>query len=372
MIFLPAMLRKPEEIFFKKELLIMKKLKFLTLILVILLIAGNSFAADNKYIDLHLHLDGAITVDIAKKLADLQGIKLPADNDSELEKLLFVPDDCQSLNDFLKCFDLPLSLMQTPKGLRESVRLVLDNIKSHGVIYAEIRFAPQLHTSKGMTQEDAIKAALEGLRESSLKANLILCLMRRDNNDSENFETVELAKKYLVKDGGVVALDLAGAEAIFPTKNYAKFFELAKKYNIPFTIHAGEADGAQSVRDAINFGAVRIGHGIRSQESPDVVALIKEKGIFLEISPTSSRLTHAVENMKDYPFMRFLREGLRVTLNTDDMGIENRTLPGEYEYMRKNFGLTPEDERIILNNAIDGAFTTEEVKKFLRDTINLH
>ncbi len=350
----------------------MKKLKFLTLILVILLIAGNLFAADNKYIDLHLHLDGAITVDIAKKLADLQGIKLPADNDSELEKLLFVPDDCQSLNDFLKCFDLPLSLMQTPKGLRESVRLVLDNIKSHGVIYAEIRFAPQLHTSKGMTQEDAIKAALEGLRESSLKANLILCLMRRDNNDSENFETVELARKYLVKDGGVVALDLAGAEAIFPTKNYAKFFELAKKYNIPFTIHAGEADGAQSVRDAINFGAVRIGHGIRAQESPDVVALIKEKGIFLEISPTSSRLTHAVENMKDYPFMKFLREGLRVTLNTDDMGIENTTLPDEYEYMRENFGLTPEDERIILNNAIDGAFTTEEVKKFLRDTINLH
>ena len=348
----------------------MKKLKFFALILVILLIASDSFAVEKKYIDLQLHLDGAITVDIAKKLADLQKIKLPADNDAELEKLLTVPPDCKSLNDFLKCFDLPLTLLQTPKGLRESVRLVLDNIQSHGLIYAEIRFAPQLHTQKGMNQEDAIKAALEGLRESSLKANLILCLMRGNNNDAANAETVELAKKYLVKDGGVVAIDLAGAEAIFPTRNYKKFFERAKKYKIPFTIHAGEADGAESVRDAINFGAVRIGHGVRSEESASVVKLIKDKGIFLEMCPTSNRLTHAVEDMKDYPFMKFLREGLKVTLNTDDMAIENITLPDEYEYMRKNFGLTAEDERIILNNAIDAAFTTEEVKRFLRNSIN--
>ena len=363
------MLLKPEGIFLQGVLFIMKKLKFFALILVILLIAGNSFAADKKYIDLHLHLDGAITLDIAKKLADLQNIKLPADNDSELEKLLTVPDDCDDLDDFLECFELPLSLMQTPKGLRESVRLVLDNIQSQGLIYAEIRFAPQLHTKKGMNQEDAIKAALEGLRESSLKANIILCLMRENKSGSANFETLELARKYLVKDGGVVAIDLAGDESEYPTKNYKKFFDLAKKYNIPFTIHAGEGAGAQSVKDAINFGALRIGHGIRSYESPEVVALIKEKGIFLEICPTSNKLTRAVKNMKDYPFMKFLREGLRVTLNTDDMGIENTTLPREYEYMRKEFGLTPEDERVILNNAIDGAFTTDEVKKFLRNTI---
>ena len=347
----------------------MKKLKFFAIVIALLLVSNISFAA-NKYIDLHLHLDGALTVDIAKKLAALQNINLPVSSDSELEKLLFVPPECESLNDFLKCFALPLSLMQTPEGLRESVRLVLENIKSQGVIYAEIRYAPQLHTLKGMTQEDAIKAALEGLKESSLKANLILCLMRGNGNEAENLETVELARKYLVKDGGVVAIDLAGAEALFPARDYVKFFELAREYNIPFTIHAGEADGAQSVMDAINLGAVRIGHGVRSYESSDVVALIKEKGIYLEMCPTSNKMTHAIENMNDYPFMKFLRDGIRVTLNTDDMGIENINLAHEYEYMRENFGLTSEDERIILNNAIDAAFTTEEVKKSLREIIN--
>lgn len=125
----------------------------------------------DKYIDLHLHLDGAITVDIAKKLASLQNIKLPTNDDEELEKLLSVPDDCESLNDFLECFELPLTLLQTPQGLSEAVKLVSDNIQSQGVIYAEIRWAPQLHTDNGMTQEDAIKAALEGLKKTNLKVN---------------------------------------------------------------------------------------------------------------------------------------------------------------------------------------------------------
>jgi adenosine deaminase len=137
----------------------------------------------DKYIDLHLHLDGAVTPDIARKLAKMQNIALPEDEE-ELKKLLTVQEDCQSLTEFLKCFDLPLSLMQTAEGLREAVRLVADNIRSQGVIYAEIRFAPQLHTQKGMTQEDAVNAALEGLRKTELKANLILCLMRGEGNEN--------------------------------------------------------------------------------------------------------------------------------------------------------------------------------------------
>ena len=110
------------------------KSKLFAVIFALSLIASPSFGYD-KYIDLHLHLDGALTLDTAKKLAALQNIKLPASSDSALEKLLFVPEDCTSLNDFLKCFDLPLSLMQTPEGLRESVRLVLNNIQSQGVVY---------------------------------------------------------------------------------------------------------------------------------------------------------------------------------------------------------------------------------------------
>jgi len=333
--------------------------------------AGDTKEYIDKYIDLHLHLDGAVTVDIAKKLAALQNIDLPGNDDAELEKLLTVPDDCESLNDFLKCFDLPLSLMQTPEGLSEAVRLVADNIQSQGVIYAEIRYAPQLHTNKGMTQEDAVNAALDGLNKTTLKANLILCCMRGEGNDEQNDETLRLAKKYLVEDGGVVAIDIAGAEALYPTENYSDLFRKANEEGIPFTIHAGEADGAESVRLAVGYGAVRIGHGVRSNEDPEVLKLLKEKGITLEMCPTSNRQTHAVEDMSKYPLADYLNYGIRVTLNTDDMGIEGTTLADEFRYVEKHYNITVEQEQILLSNAVDAAFTSKEVKDELRSQLGL-
>ena len=319
-----------------------------------------------KFVELHLHLDGSITLDIAKKLAQLQNIKLPYVDDEDLENHLSVPGECVDLNQFLEMFALPLSLMQTPKGLREAVRLVADNIYSQGVIYAEIRFAPQLHQDYGMSQEDAIKAALDGIKKTKLKVNLILCLMRGKNKIKENELTLELAHKYLVKDGGVVALDLAGDEAGFKTSDYKEIFLRAKYYKIPFTIHAGEADGADSVKVAIEFGASRIGHGVRSFEDPKVVEMIKNKGITLEMCPTSNRQTHAVDDMTKYPFRQYLEQGIKVTLNTDDMGIERTTLPLEFEYMEKNFNLNYEEEKIILLNAVNAAFTTNEIKESLK------
>lgn len=320
----------------------------------------------DKFIDLHLHLDGAFTVDIAKKLAEKQGIELPTQNDAELEQLLTVPEGCQSLNEFLECFALPCTLIQTKEGIREAVYLVAENIKSQGVIYAEIRFAPQLSTVEGLTQEEVVLAALEGLSQTDLKANLILCCMRGEGNEAANFETVELASRYLVEDGGIVAVDLAGAEALFPTSKYGELFAKARELNIPFTIHAGEAAGADSVQCAVDFGAKRIGHGVRIYEDEALVELIKEKEIFLEMCPTSNSQTQAVEDMSQYPFMDYLNQGIKVTLNTDDMGIEGTTMADEYRYMEKNFGLTWEQEKKILWNSIDAAFTSEDIKEGLR------
>ena len=154
----------------------------------------------NHYIDLHAHLDGCITVDIAKKLAALQQITLPAATDEELLSLLSVPDTCENLNDFLKCFDLPLSLLQTEEALEEAVYLILSEMRKDGVIYAEIRFAPQFHTQKGMTQETAIQSALRGLKKSPIPGNLILCCMRGSSNQQENMETLDLARRYLTED----------------------------------------------------------------------------------------------------------------------------------------------------------------------------
>ncbi len=318
----------------------------------------------DKYIELHFHLDGAITTDIARKLALLQGITLPAKDGDELASLLSVPKSCKNLNDFLKCFDLPLSLMQTREGIREAVHLVQENIRQNGVIYAELRFAPQLHCRNGLTQRQAIEAALEGLALSGLPSNLILCCMRGagDLQRQANMETVELAREFLVEHGGVVALDLAGAEALFPTADFADIFARAREYAVPFTIHAGEAAGADSVRAALEMGARRIGHGVRTWEDPEVIALVRDRRIPLEMCPTSNRLTCAVADMENYPLKRYLDMGIPVTVNTDDMAICRTTPAEEYQYLEKLCGLTADNKKKILQNAIHAAFTDQKTR----------
>ena len=320
-------------------------------------------------IDLHCHLDGAITLEIAKTLGNLQNIELPAKNDDELLKKLSVPETCESLNDFLQCFGLPLRLLQTKKGISEAVRLVQENAKSQGLIYLEIRFAPQLHLINGLTQEEVILAALDGLKASELHTNLILCLMRSDHNQDENLETVKLAKKYLVKDEGVVAIDLAGAEALFKTKDFEKEFSLARDYGIPFTIHAGEADGAESVKTALKLGAKRIGHGVRVNEDPELLEYIVKNEIPLEMCPNSNRQTKAVSDMTKYPLQEYLAKGVKVTINTDDPAICRTNLKNEFSYIEKMYGITSDQKKQLLLNAADAAFCSENFKKYLKENI---
>jgi len=320
-------------------------------------------------IHLHCHLDGSITVEIAKKLAQLQKIELPAKTDSELLKKLSVPSDCQSLNDFLECFGLPLRLLQTKEGITEAVRLVQEDCKAQGLEYLEIRFAPQKHCVNGLSQEEVILAALEGLKQSSLHTNLILCLMRADINQSENKETIELAQKYLVKDKGVVAIDLAGAEALFKTRDFEKEFLIAKQKNIPFTIHAGEADGPESVWDAIKFGAVRIGHGVRVTEDPSLVDYLAEKQIPLEMCPTSNRCTKAIDDMSLFPLRQLMEKGVKVTINTDDPAICRTNLKGEFDFVTNKYGITSSEKKQLLLNAVDAAFCSDEYKNELKEKI---
>lgn len=324
-----------------------------------------------KFVELHLHLDGAITVPIARKLAVMQNIKLAENQyitDDELEKKLSVSKDCHSLDDFLKCFELPLSLMQTREGIREAVYLVQENLLSQNIVYAELRFAPLLHCDKGLDQEEVILAALDGLKLSKLRCNFILCCMRGSDN-AANMETVELAKKYFVNNGGVTALDLAGAEAIFPTEDYEEIFTKAKEYNIPFTIHAGEAAGAESVKKAIDFGAKRIGHGVRSFENKELLQEILEEGIVLEMCPTSNRQTKAIMDMAQYPIKKYMNMGIKVTINTDDMAICRTTLSEEFDYIENKFGLSENEKRGLVMNAISAAFTDKETKREIKKLI---
>ncbi len=323
------------------------------------------------YIDLHAHLDGAITVGVAKQLAQIQGITLPTDDDAELLNLLSVPDSCTSLNDFLTCFEHPLALLQTRDGLREAVHLVADEMASEGVVYAELRFAPQLHCQQGLTQEEVVRATLEGLDQASIPANLILCCMRGEGNEAANEETVELASKYLVQDAGVVALDLAGAEALFPTSSYVDLFGRARELGVPYTIHAGEADGPESVRTALDMGASRIGHGVRAAADDALVDELAERRIPLGMCPTSNRQTRAVSNMDDYPLADYLARGLCVTLNTDDKAIERTTLAREFAYAQSELGVTPEQAKLMTQNAIEAAFTSDAMRASLRHKLGL-
>ena len=326
-------------------------------------------ARRQKYIDLHAHLDGCITPSIAMELARIQQLELPCRDEGTLLSMLSVPDSCKSLNDFLQCFDLPCSLLQTPDSLCLAVKLVLAQMKKDGVIYAELRFAPQLHTRNGMSQENAVCAALRGLEEADIPANLILCCMRGDGNDIENEQTLELAHRYLVKDHGVVALDLAGAEGLFPTGNYVGLFKKASSLHIPFTIHAGEAGTANDVKTAIEMGAARIGHGVRICQSREIMELVRDSKIPLEMCPTSNRQTNAVTDMKHYPLLQFLDFGIKVTVNTDDMAIERTSLPAEFRYLREQFGLTGAQEQQLLMNAAGAAFASEKTKTWLREQI---
>lgn len=315
------------------------------------------------YGELHLHLDGAITPKIAKKLAVLQGITLPYEGEM-LSHALSVGEDCQSLNEFLQCFDLPLKLLQTREGISEAVYLVQEELKAEGLSYAELRFAPQLHCQGGLSQVQVIEAALDGLKRSILPCNLILCCMRGDENEKANEETMELTGEYVKKrilpDGkngyGVAAMDLAGAEALYPTYKYKELFKKAADRGIPFTIHAGEAGGADEVACAIEMGALRIGHGVRSYEDPAVVRMIREKGIFLEMCPTSNRITKAVTDMKAYPLREYLSQGIKVAVCTDDMAICRTELKKEFDYLEKLMGLTEDEKVQILKNTREGAF----------------
>lgn len=319
-------------------------------------------------IDLHIHLNGSISAEDILKLASMQNITLPTTDITQINKLISVDKSCPSLNQYLTCSELTRLVTQTHLGIEQGVKLILEKLKDEGLIYCELRFAPSLQTANGLTQEDSVLAALSGINQvPEIKANLILCLMRGKDTHNANIETINIAEKYLGK--GVVGIDLAGAEAIFPTKDYQKEFELARTKNIPITIHAGEADGAESVTAALDFGASRIGHGIRSIEDQTLLNRLKNQHTTIEMCPSSNFHTKAVDNIQDYPFRKFLDMGLCVTINTDNKVISNTSLQEEFNFIRQHYNLSKEEELTLLLNSVNGAFISNYEKEELKQKI---
>ena len=317
-------------------------------------------------IDLHLHFDGSVSLLSARELADMQNISLPS-SDGELRKLLTVSDDCRNLAEYLEKFAFPLSLLQTKEAIEKGMNTLCRELIDSGTIYAEIRFAPQLHVQKGLSQSEVVKAAIKGFKSSKLLGGLILCCMRGDNNTQENMETVGVAQSFLGK--GVLALDLAGNEAAFPTKGYKELFALAKENKVPFTIHAGEADGAASIKAAIDMGALRIGHGVRSVEDKEVLDLLALKQIPLEICPTSNLNTNIYANLSELPLKALFDAGIIVTVNSDNRSVSNTDSNREISILSKEFSLTVEEEKILLQNSVRAAFCDEKTKNKLNTII---
>lgn len=322
-------------------------------------------------IDLHLHFDGSLLPRTVLELAQEQGILLPAKEPDELKLFLTAPENCESLNEYLEKFDLPLKVLQTREAVRKAMYILVSSLKEQGMLYAEIRFAPQLHTKKGLTQERVVQAALLGMQEalagSFFRCKLILCCMRGADNREENLLTVRTAAAFLGR--GVAALDLAGAEALYPTEEFAEIFSLARELGVPFTIHAGEADGPESIEAALSFGASRIGHGVRAAEDPELLARLKEQQIPLEMCPSSNVQTKAVPSLSQHPVLEFLRQGLCVTVNTDNMTVSDTTIEKEFGLLSRELGMTAEDRKKLLLNAADAAFLTSEERWRLKDVI---
>ncbi len=322
-------------------------------------------------IDLHLHLDGSLTPEDILALAKLAGVKLPCNDAESLLPLLQAEADCQSLAEYLEKFDLPLQVLQTEETIRLAVYFLVKRLAEDGLVYGEIRFAPQLHLQQGLTQQQVVAAAVEGLdkavAEFDIPAQLILCCMRMADNQKANEETVRVAKEFLHK--GVCAVDLAGAEAAFPTENFTDIFALAKQLDVPFIIHAGEAAGPESVWQALALGAKRIGHGVRAIEDAALVATLGERKIPLETCFTSNLQTKAVKSAESYPLQAFLEQGLAVTVNTDNMTVSGTNLVTEYRLLKKVFGLSEAVLQQIACNAADAAFLPDQQRETLKKQI---
>lgn len=310
-----------------------------------------------KKIELHLHLDGSVRVSTAEELLQKNNLK----------KDMTISNDTNSLTDYLTKFDLPIKLMQTKENLTRISKELIEDLINDNVIYAEIRFAPNLHIRKGLVLDDVIDSVLEGIKHDSIKTNLILCMMRGASYE-ENKKIIDLAKKYLNK--GVCAIDLAGDEKKYPTCLYGELFKYAKELNIPFTIHAGEAGTTKDIEDAIHYGATRIGHGIKAIENEDIINKLVKNNIALEICPTSNVQTCNVETYSLHPIKKLKDKNVLVTINTDNRTVSNVTLNEEYQLLKQNFHFTTKDFEEMNINAVKTSFLNQEEKeKLLYDLI---
>ncbi|MGW8375563.1 adenosine deaminase [Streptomyces sp. ODS28] len=303
--------------------------------------------------ELHCHLDGSVRPGTVADLAREQGIAL----DRPVEDLVVAPADCGSLTTFLAHIDLPLQVLQTPEALTRTARELTEDWKADGVVYGEVRFAPQLHGGHGMSPDEAVLAVTDGLAQgratTGVGTGLLLCCLRHQSPD----ESLAVAETALRHRDVVAGLDLAGDETLYTARPHRAAFDLAHSAGLPCTVHAGEAAGPESMWEAIDvLGARRIGHGVRCTSDTALLNRLRTDAIALEMCPTSNVQTGAVPRLTDHPAAPLLADGLPVTISTDTRTTSATTLQREFDALRRATGWTSRHEARAQANATQASF----------------
>lgn len=322
--------------------------------------------------DLHCHLDGSVRPETILELAEQQKVTLPADDLDGLRRHVILGEECHNLSDYLKAFDITLSVMQTRDALHRIAYELVEDCAKENVRYLEVRYSPILHTQQGLRLTQIVDAVNDGLAQGekrfSVKTGVIICGMRNINPET-SYRLAELAIAY--KNKGVVAFDLAGAEEDYPAKKHKDAFFLILKNNINCTLHAGESYGPESIHQAVHYcGAHRIGHGTRLKEDGDMLNYINDHRIPLEICLTSNVQTRVARNYEEHPLRFYYDYGLRTTINTDNRLMSDTTVSKELLRAHLYLGFSMDEIVDLIIFGFKSAFLPYRTKvKLLRSVL---
>jgi len=322
--------------------------------------------------DLHVHLDGCLRVSTLIDLAKKQDVELPAFDKDKLTKLVMSGKTCKNLAEYLRGFDITLSVLQDEEALYRVAYELAEDAAAENVWYMEVRYSPILHTQKGMKLPLILDSVIDGLKEAEKKFNIktgvIICGMRNINPET-SLRLAELAVAY--KNRGVVAFDLAGQEENYPAKDHKESFFLIRNNNINTTAHAGEAFGPESIHQAIHYcGAHRIGHGTRLYEDGDLLNYVNDHRIPVETCLTSNVQTGAANSFEKHPLRFYFEYGLRVTINTDNRLISDTTVSRELYLAAKHLNFTMDDLKLIIVDGFKSAFLPNRAKSIMLNMVN--
>ncbi|RJP76961.1 MAG: adenosine deaminase [Candidatus Zixiibacteriota bacterium] len=322
-------------------------------------------------VDLHCHLDGSMRVQTIWELARERKVEMPAASVEELTQFFQPSNAAPSLPAYLKRFEYTLAVLQDAEALQRACYELCADAAAEKVLYLEVRFSPILHTRKGMRLTHVMNAVLEGMgkaeRELDIKTGVIVCGIRNIPPDV-SLRLAELTVAY--RHQGVVGFDLAGMEDQYPAREHTEAFYLIRKNNINCTVHAGEAYGPDSIKQALhNLNTHRIGHGVRLKEDGDLLNYVNDHRIPLELCLTSNVHTGAVKSLESHPLRFYYDYGLRVTLNTDNRLFSNTTVTQEYLTACRTFGLSEQDLKNIIIMGFKSSFMSYKDKVAFLDRV---